>query len=194
MGGGIDAKMLKRAGCAVVACLVVWAAGPGPARAQSPRLEYAVKATFLYKLAAFVEWPPASFADQAAPFRLCVAGADPFGAQLDKATAGQRIANHPIVVRRIARPDQAGGCHVLYLADADGQAVARALQGLKGRPVLTVTDEAFDDDARGIIHFVVRDSRVRFEIDTQTASRAGLTLSSKLTSLAVAPSTRSRGP
>ena len=80
-------------------------------------------------------------------------------AQLEKATAGQRIANHPIQVRRFDRADQAAGCHVVYLASADGPAVNRALQGLRGKPVLTVTDAAFEDTARGIVHFVVRDNR-----------------------------------
>jgi hypothetical protein len=183
--------MLKHFRCALALWVAAWAVGAGASHAQNARLEYAVKASFLYKLAAFVEWPPTSFPDASGPFKLCIVGSDPFGAQLEKATAGQRIANHPIVVRRFGRADQAAGCHVVYFADSDDQAVARALQGLRSRPVLTVTDEAFDDKGRGIIHFVVRDGRVRFQIDTQRASLAGLTLSSKLTSLAVAaPSSR----
>ena len=51
--------------------------------------------------------------------------------------------------------------------------------------MLTVTDAATDPAAKGIINFVIEDDRVRFEIDNSTAAAGGLTISSKLLSLAV---------
>ena len=48
-----------------------------PARTADRSLEYSVKATFLYKFASFVEWPAGTFSSDAAPFYLCVVGADP---------------------------------------------------------------------------------------------------------------------
>ncbi len=40
---------------------------------------------------------------------------------------------------------------------------------------------------RGMIDFVLKDARVRFRIDPRAAERSGLTISSKLLSLAVKP-------
>jgi hypothetical protein len=51
--------------------------------------------------------------------------------------------------------------------------------------VLTVTDSARDEPARGIINFLIQNNRVRFEIDNGAAAESGLTISSKLLSLAV---------
>ncbi len=56
---------------------------------------------------------------------------------------------------------------------------------MHGAPVLTVTDGATDPAAKGIINFVIADDRVRFEIDNSAALADGLTISSKLLSLAV---------
>src|SRR4051812_38964081 len=84
------------------ALIAVVGAQVGPARAQ-PSLATTIKATFLYKFAAFVEWP--TLAGGPGPFTLCVVGADPFGPVLDRVVAGQRIAGQPVLVRRLAVAD-----------------------------------------------------------------------------------------
>ena len=168
--------------CALVLALLS-SAGAGAARAEANSLEFSVKATFLYKFGPFVEWPPQAFDSPASPFVLCVQGDDPFGASLDRAIAGQHVGQHPVVVRRLAKVEK--GCHVLYAAGSKAQSVAQALAAVRGAPVLTVTDESSGDGTRGVIDFVVKDSRVRFQIDAQAAAQNGLSVSSKLLSLAI---------
>lgn len=161
-------------GAALAPLAVATAAGSPEAR---------VKATYLYKFVPFVEWPATAFASPAQPVVLCLLGGDPFGAVLDQAVHGQKIGPRPIVVRRLARPEKTAGCHILYLSNAHGAAAAGALQSTHGAPVLTVTDGA--DSVGGVVNFVLRDNRVRFMIDTQAAAANGLTISSKLLSLAL---------
>jgi hypothetical protein len=159
---------------------------PRPAAAQST-LAVAVKATDLYKFAAFVEWPPSAFSGPADPAVLCVAGDDPFGPVLDQAVRGQKIGGHPIVVTRLDHVDRGAPCNILFAAPSRRQSPADALDMVRGQPVLTVTDEAGDPNARGMIDFVLREGRVRFRIDPRLAERSGLLISSKLLSLAVKP-------
>ena len=155
-------------------------AAAGSAIAQIP-LELAIKATYLYKFAPFVEWPAATFYAPAAPINICVVGADPFGPTLDQAVAGQRLATHPIAIRRVA--DAAPECQIAFIAGAD-TFVARALKAFQGQPVLTVTDVAPDAAVHGIINFVTDAHHVRFDIDDEAAAANGLTVSSKLLTLA----------
>ncbi len=165
--------------------LCLLALGAAPARTQTAQPEYAVKAAFLYKLAAFVEWPPAAVEAAEQSLKLCVLGTNPFGALLEQVTAGQRIGGLPISVRLIDTADRIAGCQVVYIASANAPSVLRTLQAVRGKPVLTVTDASLEDSARGIVHFVLKDSRVRFEVDPEAAARNGVVLSSKLISLAV---------
>jgi hypothetical protein len=154
-------------------------------------VEYAVKATYLYKLAPFVEWPPSAFASSSGPFWLCVAVSDPFGAALDAAVAGQRVGERPILVRR---PDSLNGlqeCQILFIGPGDTDAAANIITATHGAPVLTVTDGAHNPARKGIVNFVVDSNRVRFEIDEGAAAANGLAISSKLLSLAI--NARGRG-
>ena len=150
------------------------------APAQAATLEYAVKANFLYKFAPFVGWPAQALAG-AGPFRICVAGSDPFGAALDTAVRGQRVGGHVIVINRVQRGAALTGCHILFVG---GAASAEALRTVAGQPVLTVADD-HEGAIGAMIQFVLRGGRVRFTIDRAAAAASGLDVSSKLLDLAV---------
>jgi len=156
-----------------------------PAHAQGGTLEYAVKATYLYKFLPFVDWPARAFAAPASPFEVCIAGDDPFREVLDAAVANQRVNDRRIVVRRLMLVEGPAGCHILFVGSANPRAVTTALQGTSGLPVLTVTDGAREPGAKGMVNFVVQANRVRFEIDDLAAAASGLAVSSKLLSLAL---------
>lgn len=176
-GGGATAALL------LVFCLAT------TALAQGTALEAAIKATYLYKFAPFVDWPPAPA--QRATFDICVLGDDPFGSMLDSAVGGQVLDGRPFVVRRLATGAADSACHIAYVSGSASQPAQQMLALLRGRPVLTVTDASRTGSVRGIVHFIIQDNRVRFEIDDGLAAEAGLRISSRLLSLATA--VRQRG-
>lgn len=163
-----------RLGLAVAALLLAGAA----ARAQES-LEYAIKAAYLTKFAPFVQWPVEP--GLGSPLALCVAGSDPFGVALDKAATGQ--VGQPIVIKRMAVLVPGSVCHVAFVG---GPSAAQSLAAVRGQAVLTVSENTADDNARGIVNFVVSAGRVRFEIDKKAAEQNRLVISSKLLNLAVA--------
>ena len=178
--GALVALGRRACGAAVAALALL----PGqPALSQGESLEYAVKATYLYKLVPFVEWPVE--APAGTPIPLCVVGDDPFGPLLELAVSGQRIGDREMTVRRMSAVGPDASCQIVYLGGSSEQSVAEALEALRGAPVLSVTDEAQSSQTKGIVHFVIENDRVRFEIDAQAASASGLKISSKLLDLAV---------
>ena len=173
----------------VVAWSVLWLlTGANGARAADSSLEFPIKATFLQKFGDFVTWPPAAL-DGTTAFSVCVLGEDPFGPILDKALSGHSLDGRPMAARRISAAGDAAGCQILYIGRTT--AANTALAELKGQPVLTVTDDQ-TGQAKGIIHFVVQDNRVRFAIDDVSAAANGLGISSKLLSIAVSVNPRPR--
>jgi YfiR/HmsC-like len=173
----------------VLGCIVLPASVP-VAFASSDSLEYGVKAAYLSKFGNFIGWPPSAFASADSAVNLCIAGEDPFGASLETAVAGHRIGDRPIVIRHLAAISQNPGCQILFVGGSDSRSIARILSTAAGAGVLTVTDSASTDLVPSIIRFVIQDDHVRFSIDDEAASRSGITVSSKLLSLALSVTPR----
>jgi ethanolamine utilization microcompartment shell protein EutL len=158
---------------------------PAPTLAQGAA-EAAIKAAFLVKFGAYVEWPRAE-----GPVTICVVGRDPLGDALNQAVSGQQINDRPVTVRRLYSVAADSGCAIAYLVGSPRQSVPAALAALRSAPVLTVTDGRWNS-ARGMIHFQIASNRVRFHVDDRAAAAAGLGISSKLMALALSVRTRGR--
>ncbi|HUR21228.1 MAG TPA: YfiR family protein, partial [Vicinamibacterales bacterium] len=76
--------------------------------------ESTVKAAFIYKFCAFVEWPAGAFAGPTAPAIIGVFGDDAVFSELEQVTRGREIQGHPISVVRIRDADALPVLHVLY--------------------------------------------------------------------------------
>lgn len=169
--------MKPAAGAGLALVLGALLALPGPAVAQtSTSLEYGVKANYLVRFAAFIEWPPSAFESAGSPLVLCVAGRDPFGRMLDEAARGQTAHNRRFIIRRPQTPAASAGCHILYVGSGTASGY---LVPAPGRLLVTEAGTA------GTIVFLIRDGRVRFDIDQGTARRSGLAMSSRLLDLAI---------
>ena len=181
---------MKSCTATLLALSLVCASAP-PAAAQPPAVsEYQVKAAYLVNFARFVEWP----ADDAAPFAMCVLGADPFGAVLDATVADVTVRGRRAGARRVASPADADGCRVLFISASETTRLEAILTSLDRRAVLTVSDMPQFARRGGMIQFVNDGDRVRFEVDLDPAQAVGLTVSSNLLRVAtvVRPAGRPR--
>lgn len=164
---------------AIAAGLIV-----GPAQAAVSEAQ--VKAAYLYKLASFVRWPPAAFADPAAPLRICVAGRSDIHGVIEVLTRGQDASGRHLAAEAIdaAHPETAAHCQILFVGQSDAASRTLLAQAAQ-RPVLTVTDR--NAGARGgIIEFILAGGSVRFAIHRRAAEARQLVLSSKLLAVAAA--------
>jgi hypothetical protein len=143
----------------------------------------AVKAAFLHRFAAYVEWPPGALA--AGPFVIAVAGADEVADHLDELLPTINVQGRPAVVRRITRPAELDGTHMLYVGPRMLARTSELRAAAKERPILLVTDDDDDFEGGGVINFVESDDRVRFEISLTAAGRVGLRIDSSLLPVAV---------
>lgn len=149
--------------------------------------EYEIKAAFLVNFAKFVEWPESASTQPGAPIVICVVGGDPFGPKLDTISAGRQVDGRPIVVRRFNNPDEAERCHILFVGLGNAAGLASMLSQATARGILTVGDDPGFTSRGGVIEFFVAEQKVRFAINLQAASAAGLKISSHLSQLATTP-------
>lgn len=168
---------------ALCAFLLMTSTDTVTAAVAPPSLEQAVKASFLFKFAPFVDWPSSAWAAPGKSFIICLRGDDPFGAALDDVVRGQRISGRAVSVRRLGQNVGVAGCHMLF-AGKSGEAAYAPFADVVGHPVLTVSDRS-NGVSGAMIQFVMQAGRVRFQIDDGGARENGLVISSKLLSLAV---------
>lgn len=170
--------------CLLLALAALLAGAPPAAGPSEGELEYKIKAVYLLNFTRFVEWPQSSFAAADSPFRVCVAGPDPFGKLLDEVFHGEMVEKHPFRVERLAPEAAPRECHLLFIARSEAPAARRLLLQTAGRPVLTVGETEGFIDAGGAVRFFVESGRVRFEINPEAPMQAGLKVSSRLLSVA----------
>jgi hypothetical protein len=145
--------------------------------------EYEVKAAYLYNFGKFVEWPAKDMA-AGDSFSICVLGQDPFGATLDSTITGESINSKKVMAKRIARPQDAVNCRILFIGSSEENRLKEILTTLDKTSVLTVSDLPQFARHGGMIQFVMEANRVRFEVNLTMAERAGLALSSELLKVA----------
>jgi hypothetical protein len=165
--------------------LMCFTAGSAPALyAESVAItEYHIKAAFLYNFAKFVEWPATAFADDAAPFNLCVIGVEPF-ISARETLVGKTIKGRRVEVRRVDSTTTAGQCQMLFVS-ADESASAEAVPAEVLGYALTVGETNDFISRGGIINLKTVDNKVRFEIDRASGEQFGFKFSSQLLKLAI---------
>jgi hypothetical protein len=162
-------------------CLLVTDSGFG---GESPATEYQVKALFLFNFAKYVDWPAAAFTNAAVPITIGVIGTDPFGDYLQNAVAGKAINGRPFVIQHLAADVDLSGCQILFISDSEASRMGGILDKAGALPILTVGEDEEFAQKNGIINFVLKDGKVRLEINLTAARKAGLTMSSKLLAVA----------
>lgn len=164
---------------ALALCLLLTWLPAGSQAEEAQATEFRVKAAFLYNFARFVTWQQAS----AGQFTLCILGRDPID-QYTHTLLNKSVQGLSLRVLHPELPAAASECQIVYIGKAYAHRLHEVMPALQGKPVLTVSDIGGFTASGGMIGFLVINNRVRFEINTAAAENAGLTISSKLLTLA----------
>ncbi len=153
-----------------------------PEPIQADEAEYRVKAAYIYNFANFVTWPVTVLA-AGEPLEVCVLGDNPFGGALEPITS-RTVAGRSLRLRYLERAESIEGCRVLFVGSSERYGLGHILEQARQRSVLTVGEIPDFALQGGVIGFVVRDGKVRLEINSRAARRASLKISAKLLEVA----------
>ena len=170
--------VLKRRGLLLAAVVVSTLCVP--IVQAGPFTEPQAKASLLFNLASFVEWPPGVLAPTDR-LTICVAGDQDVLAALRPYEA-QQIDGHGVTSRAVVDDEDVSGCHILFVSASKDR--LGLVQRIAGRPIITVGDGPDFARQGGALRVFFEQSRLRFEINTTTVARAKLRVSSKMLGLA----------
>jgi hypothetical protein len=151
---------------------------------QPEVVEYQVKAAFLYKFGAYVEWPTQAFTQADSPLFIGVMGANAVADELIHVSAGRTINGRAVMVKKLHRGDPIAGLHILFIARSDMDKLPETLAGAKGQAMLVVTETDPPPAPGSVINFVVADDKVRFDIALPSTDPSNIKLSARLLTVA----------
>lgn len=151
--------------------------------------EYALKAVCLYNFSHFTRWPGTKNISQSETIVIGVVGHTPFSDALDELQASIRKTQKKNITLVHHGPYRKGmdlrGSHLLFVSSSEKNKMRSIISGLEKAPVLTVSDTAGFLEAGGMITLVIRDNKVRWEINRTAIKQSGLGISANLLQLAI---------
>lgn len=143
-----------------------------------------VKATFIVRFIQFVEWPAAAFRSPDDPIVIASLGDGPLVANVEKTIAGERVNGRALRFQHVTSLDDARRAHVVLVGRSEEGHLPEIVSGLRGAPVLSISDIERFARAGGTIAFFAENGRIRFDINQKEAEHAGLVVNSRLLNLA----------
>jgi hypothetical protein len=155
---------------------------------QAATREYEIKAGFIYNFFRFVEWP-----SPGQGWTLGIMGSDPFEGGLRDLEA-KPLNGKSIKIRKITDIKEAKGCDALYLGPSEASKIKATLNGLKGNPILTISDIPEFADKGGAIGLTTESNRIRFIVNIDTLKHANMRANARFLQLASRTITASETP
>ena len=168
---------LRRWSAAALVVSLLLRPGDSVAEQRTATAEDDIKAAFLYNFTKFIEWPAAARAES---FRICTVAEPAFGDALERTIAGESVDGRPIQRITPATPEAARSCAILFLGRMESERAEKWIAAVRSLPVLVVGESRGVWDRGAQINFVLVENRVKFDVNTDAAAQAGLTISSKL--------------
>jgi uncharacterized protein YunC (DUF1805 family) len=136
------------------------------------------KATYLYQLSRFVQWP--EFEPQQVFFSVCLYKSDSLKPILQEAQ-GRKIEGRPFRVVTIHAFEDVASCQILFARHLDGKAFQAVFKAIKEYPVLFCSDAAGFSELGGTLEFKsIGEAGVNIAINVDSVKRSGLLISANL--------------
>lgn len=148
---------------------------------DDPNLQF--KKSFIWAFTKYIEWP-ASYGS--GDFTIGVLGDSPIMSHLDQLKSSYgKVDGQTINVVKYSNVSKIGKCHILYIPEGKSSSLSSVINKLKGTSTLIITEGEGLARQGAIINFVVRQSKIKFEINKKTAESYSLQVSSVLSDLGI---------
>ncbi len=159
--------------------LMILASVCAPSHNCQAATEQQLKIVYIYKFLSFVSLPGAT----SDSFTVVILGPDPFGPEID-VLGSKKVRGKSINIKRLAFLDESSCCQVLFVSPAMDKKLPHILEEAKKLQMLTISDMDDFVSQGGIIGFVVKDGRVRFEVNLKAARENNIKINSNLLEIA----------
>ncbi len=145
-------------------------------------LEYKIKAIFLYNFSKYIYWLDA---DTSENFKIGVFGDSKIIPPLREIAAKRTVSKRKIQIEYYTTLEDSIDCHILFISASEEKQIKPLLQKINNKPILTVSEVPGFTNKGGAINFIIKEGKVKLEINPNALSRMGLFASAQLLRLAI---------
>lgn len=140
-----------------------------------------IKAAFLYSFTRYFEWPTSKNAN----FIIAIHGDNAnLMTELNKMASTKTVGGRKLEIQNIKDVNAAGSPNILFILPDKSNILVDALVKFKGKGTLIITEKPGLAKVGAAINFIVEENKQKFELNKNSATKAGLKVSSSLESLA----------
>ena len=137
---------------------------------------------FIYNFIKQIEWPASS---STGDFVIGVVGQSEITGELIKLSKTKKVNERRIIVKNFSSVSDISNCQILFVPANHNSSLQKAIEKLGGASTLVITEAEGAISQGSAINFVIRESRQRFQVSKENASKKGVKISSYLIKLAV---------
>lgn len=145
--------------------------------AQIPDKAKRLQSIFIYNFMLKIQWPDAY---RSGDFIIGVLGESSLIRELNNLASGKKMNNRTIVVKQFSSASEMTPSHLLFIPSGPDceKHLQEAVQKIGHRQgTLVVTEQEGVLDKGTVINFIIRDKKIRFEINDQIAEKYGFKVS-----------------
>lgn len=151
------------------------------AAAVEPQSEYKIKTAYLYNFSKFTHLPDAHYSENDG-YDLCIVGHNSFGGFLDT-LSGREVEGHVLTLHHLENKQPVNACEMLFITRSQSGQLDQLLRQAAENKILTISDIDGFASRGGMIGLVIKDNRIRFQINPAVARSCGISISAKLLEL-----------
>jgi hypothetical protein len=145
--------------------------------AQNDSQEYILKAAFLYRFTDYIQWPNQNDGQN---FTIAVLGESGITAPLNEIAKDKKVRNNSMYIKEAQDINNIGSCQVLFVSRNYSPGIEDVVSKIGNKPILIVAEQPDACKKGAYINFIISEEKLKFEINLQAATKAGLHISSQL--------------
>lgn len=137
---------------------------------------------FMYNFTRYIQWPADK---QNGDFVIGVLGDSEVTPSLEKMASTKKVGSQSIKVKEFNSVADINACHMIFIPSGKSGDFEGVKSKLSGNSTLIITEKEGLGKAGSAINFIVKDGKLRFELNKDAAENAHLKISGDLAKLAI---------
>jgi hypothetical protein len=143
---------------------------------------HSLQTVFIYSFTRYVIWPDSH---NQGDFEILVLGDAPIVEELKKMAAAKKVGDRSIRITKINSPEEIKKCNILFIPSSQSLLFTDVVTKINTQPILIITEEPGMGIKGSDINFIIKDGKLRFELNQAAVAKQNLKVANELSRLAI---------